>query len=455
MKVPYYFILIGLCLPLQLSGRTVFVDITIQAQSCASYDPVGRECHGGQSLCYQSIQHAINKVKYGDTILIREGFYPEKIRVLIHSSHPGYVTIMNHQKESVVIDGNNPDIGPLIEVDSDRIRLRGLVIIHSATFGFYSSNTRNVYIENCEVAYSNDGGIVFVDADSIFVNHCHVHHNNYRGLEAAHEGISMHNVHTFEVYGCEVHDNKEEGIDAKYGSRYGKIYNNLVYRNNGPNIYIDKANFIDIYNNIVHSAVAKAGISLNIESRWHTEGLPWTLQYVNVYNNVIYNNSGGIGFWLEEGNGEEKQARWDHINIINNTIVGNSRKGEDRGGGIYILNPEPENFGDSMVIRNNLFAGNANEMSKSIWDRYGKGQPDKFIIDHNLFVEGESSNYFGLYPLKVNDPGFSNPKEFDFSLKAGSAAIDAGSPSGAPEVDICNNPRPYGEGIDIGAFEHR
>jgi hypothetical protein len=448
-------LLIALFLPLRLSGRTVFVDLSIREGECVSYDPVSRDCGSGQSCCYRSLQQAINQAAYGDTILIREGFYRDTIKVHISSELPGTLTIMNHQDEKVVIDGNNPDIGPLIEIRSDRIRIMGLVITHSSTFGLYSSNARNIHIEDCEVAYSQDGGIVFVNATDIHVSRCHVHHNNYRGLKAAHEGISMHNVNTFEVNGCEVHDNKEEGIDAKYGSKYGKICNNLVYRNNGPNIYIDKANLIDIYSNVVHSAVAKAGISLNIESAWHRPELAWTLQYVKVYNNVIYNNSGGIGFWLEEGKGEEKQARWDHIQIINNTIVGNARKGEDRGGGIYVLNPEPENFGDSIIIRNNLFAGNTNEVSKSIWDRYGKGQPEKFIIDHNLFVEGEPSDYYGLRPRMSGDPGFLDPKRFDYSLKATSAAIDAGSPIAAPETDILNHPRPSGGGIDIGAFEYR
>ena len=94
-------------------------------------------------------------------------------------------------------------------------------------------------------------------------------------------------------------------------------------------------------------------------------------------------------------------------------------------------------------------------MSRSIWDRYGKGQPAKFIIDHNLFVEGEPSDYFGDDPVIVRDPGLVDPGAFDFSLQAGSPAIDAGSPLAAPATDILNHPRPTGGGIDIGAFEYQ
>jgi hypothetical protein len=94
-------------------------------------------------------------------------------------------------------------------------------------------------------------------------------------------------------------------------------------------------------------------------------------------------------------------------------------------------------------------------VSKSIWDRYGKGQPAKFVIEHNLFVEGEPSDFFGLHPRMATDPGLSDPGAFDFSLKPGSAAIDAGSPLAAPEMDLLGHPRPTGGGIDIGAFEYR
>jgi parallel beta-helix repeat protein len=437
-----------------LYSKTIFVDQKIQVKECDHYSIESRDCNGIKTLCYKEIQPAINVAHYGDTIIIREGFYAEAISLDLPAAGQGYFTIKSYYQDQVIIDGNNPSLGPLINILCDSIRISGLQISHSNTFGIYSRNTSDIIIDKCEVSHSNDGGIVFVNAANIQVSRCHVHHNNYRGLSAAHEAVSMHNVNTFDIYGCEVHDNREEGIDAKYGSKLGKIHHNTVYRNNGPNIYIDTANQIDVYNNSVHSAVAKSGISLNIESAWHTPGLPWTLMDIRLYNNIIYNNSGGIGFWLEPGNGEEKQALWDHILIINNTIVGNSRAGSDRGGGIYILNPEPDNFGNHIIIRNNIFSGNINENSKSVWDRYSKGQSKKFTIDHNLFIQGEPSDEFGDNPVIVDTPGFNDPGNADFSLKAGSPAINKGSQTNIPEMDFSGRARCIGNAPDIGAYEY-
>jgi parallel beta-helix repeat protein len=433
--------------------RTIYVDHLIDRPDCSTYDQNSRTSTGGRFQCFRNLQPALEFADYGDTILIREGFYPEKMVIDIDSEKEGILQISNFGNEIVSIDGNNPRQGPLIAINSDRVIIAGLRVNHSMSFGIISRGTRSIRIENCEVSYSNDGGIVFVDAWDINVTGCKVHHNNYRGLEAAHEAISMHNVHGFEVAFCEVFDNKEEGIDGKYGSKDGHIHHNRVYRNNGPNIYIDKANQIDVFNNEIHDAVSKAGISLNIESSWHKEGLAWTLQNVHIYNNLIYNNSGGIGFWLEDSGGPELQSKWDDIHIFNNTIVDNARKGEERGGGIYIINLNPWNFGENISIRNNLFSGNINEISKTLWNRRDNGLFENITIDHNLFISGEDSDTFGSNPLIVKVAGFRDPRGYDFRLTPVSEAINAGTITEYPRFDLMDHPRPFGTTPDIGAFE--
>jgi hypothetical protein len=56
--------------------------------------------------------------------------------------------------------------------------------------------------------------------------------------------------------------------------------------------------------------------------------------------------------------------------------------------------------------------------------------------------------------MTEGDPLFFNAAADDFRLSYGSAAIDAGTSSGAPATDINGDTRPAGSGIDIGAYEN-
>jgi hypothetical protein len=49
--------------------------------------------------------------------------------------------------------------------------------------------------------------------------------------------------------------------------------------------------------------------------------------------------------------------------------------------------------------------------------------------------------------------GFVNPRGYDYHLRPGAAAVDAGAPSDSPSVDIDGQRRPYAGGPDAGADE--
>jgi len=250
-------------------SKTLVIDHKIASPSANTYSFMKRTTGGETMSVFRSVQPAVDAAADGDTIVIREGMYKEAVVI-----NKRGLTIMNFNDEEVIIDGNNPSLGPLVKIEKPDITLTGLIIMHSSAFGIYSLNNSNIHISHCEVSYSEDGGIVFVNGENVIVEHCRVHHNNYKGLQAGHEGITMRGVRNFEVRFCEVYDNNEEGIDAKYGALYGKIHHNKLYRNNGPQIYVDVATHIDIFNNIIFDAVSKAGISVNIESEWKPEELP-------------------------------------------------------------------------------------------------------------------------------------------------------------------------------------
>jgi hypothetical protein len=63
--------------------------------------------------------------------------------------------------------------------------------------------------------------------------------------------------------------------------------------------------------------------------------------------------------------------------------------------------------------------------------------------DNNSITESDGSTIF------------SNPGNNDLHLVSASPAFDAGTGTGAPSYDFDGNPRPYGSGFDIGAYEYQ
>lgn len=104
-------------------------------------------------------------------------------------------------------------------------------------------------------------------------------------------------------------------------------------------------------------------------------------------------------------------------------------------------------------------------------DTSSPGPPWIMVHDHkngtssqNVLVRNNLSTDFSLDGIAItadHNLEFSNASPlfiappFDLHLRAGSAAIDAGSASAAPLIDAELVPRPQGAGFDLGAYESR
>ena len=337
----------------------------------------------------------------GDTVYIREGVYNELVHIRISGSLGSPITFINYPDETVVIDGEYAlpaeNYEGLMNIqDQDHIHLIGLHVMNSNRFGIkVVGSSDHVLVQDCEVAYSLDGGIVFQAYEGsptyAIVDGCEVHGNNARGLDAVHEAISMDGVDTFEIMNNHVYDNGEEGIDAKVGSSNGKIHHNRVHDNNGPNIYVDAADHIAIYaNEIFHTRGVKSGMMLGVEPY---PNQPLT-HHVDIYNNLIYDNNSGIGFWIDSGASD--YASISDVNIFHNTIHSN-----EENGGLWIINA-PQNVYRNIVLRNNIFWENDAAGRDEIRDSTGSGQLGSFTIDHNLFKTGAISDTYGEYSVQTS-----------------------------------------------------
>jgi hypothetical protein len=129
-------------------------------------------------------------------------------------------------------------------------------------------------------------------------------------------------------------------------------------------------------------------------------------------------------------------------NVWHNTVVGNGFSDMAMGAGIVVIG------GSSEYVQNNIFVSN-----RAGIHRVGTGGR----YTHNV-VWGNTTNYAGTAvaaPTDVGvDPMFVSPVASDFTLRAGSPAIDRGLPT-AVEIDFSGLSRAEGLRPDCGAHEWR
>jgi len=159
-------------------------------------------------------------------------------------------------------------------------------------------------------------------------------------------------------------------------------------------------------------------------------------------NNVVFNN-GGDGITL---------FKTYHVDVINNTAYLNDQTAAINRGQIF-----PNQGKNTRIINNIMFAPAGRYVMQDCCPN------TNLIVDYNLFWSGSGSPAASLIGKtgthdKKADPLFVNasvdPAVADFHLGVGSPAIDAGTSSGAPAVDFDGNARPFGAGIDMGAYEY-
>ncbi|MFB6720595.1 right-handed parallel beta-helix repeat-containing protein [Kribbella sp. NPDC056345] len=386
----------------------------LPATVAGTADAAGRILTVGKAGAqYSTIQAAADASQPGDTILISAGTYQEALKPksgasgqqIVYQAAPG---------ARVVLDGNKTlkSGNGLLNLDGKSwLKFDGIAVTKSPTHGVYGYQVSHITFTRCEVSSSSNGGLVILGGSDIVVDGCDVHHNNDKGTSASHEAITLGEGSTrFDIRNNHVHDNGEEGIDAKYDDNAaGVIRNNLVHDNRGPNIYVDSSSGVEVSGNTTYGAKesTKAGIAIAVEDYSSSR----KAQNIRIVNNVSYKNAGGgISFW------KESSGTISGISIVNNTIANNPKPG---------IVGASEVSGSGNVVRNTIFAGNPS----------GIGGP--FSSDHNL----------------TGDPGFVDPGNGDFHLREGSAAIDAGSATGAPATDRDGVARPQGNGYDVGAYE--
>jgi hypothetical protein len=159
---------------------------------------------------------------------------------------------------------------------------------------------------------------------------------------------------------------------------------------------------------------------------------------ITVVNSIFYN----------QVNGWDIQLAIDASNILiaNNVFASQN---PSQNGQIILWDTNHTN----VVFRNNIFVNPRSTAVYAYFESVNGGSMDHNIITNGSTPYSGSDLSVGSNLINVN-PLFTNAGSHDYTLQAGSPAIDAGTAIGGLNHDFAGNLRPIGSGIDIGAYEH-
>ncbi|HID20292.1 MAG TPA: hypothetical protein EYP28_05090 [Methanophagales archaeon] len=252
---------------------------------------------------HETIQWAVDNATAGDTIIVRDGTYPENVKVNIERLT---INSENGSDHTIVVapGGANDHV---LKVTADHVSIKGLTVKDAK-----GKNEAGFYI------YAG----LYIDA-----HHCNITDNK-----------AMNNA-----YGFFLSD-----------STKNTLKNNIASDNLGDNIYLNHSDSNTISDNTVVKSSSRNGIRL-----WHSHGN-------TVCSNVASNNQNGIRLDYSPNNILEKNdAQSNILNGIllnasnNNTLIYNIAKLND-GAGISLVSS------DNSVLTQNTASAN-NELGISLY----------------------------------------------------------------------------------------
>lgn len=404
--------------------------------------------NGSWDKPWKTLNRAVQTVKAGDLIYVREGRYTLNNPVLLNRRGQAnrWIVISGYPGEKAILDAarlDTDDEAALVLRNAAYIRVQNLRIQNSPTKGIAVQRSHHIDLFYNRIsstwgsgiaAWGDSGDKIWCDYIRIIGNHVYKPNSKdmFRGSgeqrKPPHEGVTLARVSNFEVAWNEVSYGDKEGIDCKGPCRHGKIHHNHVHHHdNHPfsvGIYIDawtEALYdIEIFRNTVHDC--GDGIHINSEDGVDVEN-------IDVHHNVLYNfHWTGIAVhnWAEK---DGKKGWTRDVRIWNNTVF-------NANAGLWIGGPT---VSDVTVI-NNIFADSRH---KDVENARGINFVDNNVNLRNTLYNGRVDAK-GSNAVKAN-PQFKDSDGADFTLMNSSPAIDAGN-SDASYTDA------DGTVADIGAL---
>ncbi len=432
---------------------------------------------GSLSQPWRTIQKAADTVGAGALVYIRGGTYNEKVK--FSTPWTTWTTFCPYENEHVRITGAGIPgryDGILLFTDGCAYsRISGLELTDASYAGVFvlGGAIDHIRIDNCTIHDCQASGIYAyssqyttgkyvkdMEFDSNLVYDVNNGNDYNPGGFSAQEAISFSGVLGFHIHHNTLRRYGKEGIDVKSGCRNGLVHHNTIdtslaapafqWDYNHIGIYVDGYHRVNkniqVYCNYI-TGYGGSGIVLNAER----PELGGCIENIYVFNNVV-DLSGLPGHTQFRSLDSLDDCCWTHVYICCNTFLHRDSRNPPR------IFPSAQHL-TNLVVQNNIFAGVSSALI-SFQNTASTDAPGRITLANNLYYRfnGPVHNqwkdgvdqYWGAQSIRSN-PGFVSSS--DLHLCSSSPAIDSGK-SVMISFDFDGNPRPYGSGCDIGAYEY-
>jgi parallel beta-helix repeat protein len=442
---------------------------------------------GTETKPWRTIQKAADTLMPGDTVLIRQGVYGEKVTPARSGTEGDYITYRNYGSEQVAIDAQKNGKDACIRVDGKKylrfigLRLTGASGTSGLRAGFYASDrSENLVLENITADKNRFGILIhgkYAPVSQVTIRNCTVTDNTsygiflYRriyetvvgpknhvfsnagekyafGIEIGtdYPGKKIDGARNIVVLDNEIDHNGMQGIRT-WNALNVLIKNNYLHHNGATGIQVeDGSENIVVEDNLseynAQTYEYEAGIWVDstrnaVVSRNFLRGNKIGLMVTDssrviLRNNVIVENNRGVPH-LTNAMGLNLDNNAFNVTVVHNTLHRNGAAESSRGG--ISISPFRPPVG-AVFLKNNILSETT--APHDLWI----GSKD-YVSDYNLVYNARdlvvywitrevswpqylASGGQEVHSIMEQNPKFISPAEYNFHLQPGSPAIDAG-----------------------------
>ena len=390
--------------------------------------PSGNDANPGTAaLPWRQISKAISVVAAGDTVYIADGTYNGALVITKTGTAVAPITFKAQGTGAIVTPGGTDTI---FITFSSYVVIDGLRSFNATRAGLRIDASDHVTVKNCVFGDNARWGIFTDFSDYVLL-----------------EGNTCYN------------SGLEHGIYHSNSGDYPTIRGNILYGNNACGLHMNgdismggdgTISYALVENNIIYNNGVAGGSGINGDG----------VNNSTIRNNLLYNNhASGISLYQIDGGGPS----------INNTVCNNTV--DQASNGRWCLNMV--NGATGTTVFNNIFlthhATRGSLHFESAADLVGLSCNFNILTTINncvttdddatykTFAQWQAMGYDANSVAATHANVFVDWTTDDFHLKAGSPAIDTGTPSlaskSAPTTDYEAGLRPTDAGYDKGADE--